>query len=299
MVKRTLFFTTPHYLATENEQLRIVSKSTGELTIAPIEDIGCLVLDSPQATISHVAMQKLIESNVAVIYCNDKHLPVAMMMPLVGHQLQNERFRSQVNASEPLKKQLWQQTIRHKIANQRRLLENYDLPSAPLRRFEGSVKSGDTTNREAQASRVYWSHLFTDYTESFTRERFGASPNNFLNYGYAVLRAIVARALCGSGLLCTLGIHHHNRYNAFCLADDMMEPYRPFVDDLVLDWINEHGLSEELSKEAKMHLLRISLVDTLTDRGTSPLEVAVNDTAKSLVRCFAGETRKLKFAQLP
>lgn len=300
MPKQTLFFTNPYYLRTENKQLKFVCKDSGEEHTRPIEDLGYLILDHPQLSLSQRTMQHLMANRVAVIYCNDKHLPCSMSLPLDGHYLQGERFRRQITAGQVLKKQLWKQTIEAKIANQAQLLDRYGLPTVPMQRWQKQVLSGDTTNREALASRHYWTHLFTPHLTGFTRQRYGAPPNNLLNYGYAILRAAMARALVGAGLLCTLGIHHHNRYNAFCLADDMMEPYRPFVDYLVWEWIDNYGTPPaELTPGIKRTLLSIVTLDTVTPRGTSPLEVAVESTARRLADCFEGTHRKLRFATLP
>ena len=178
---------------------------------------------------------KLIDNNVAVIFCDDKHMPNSMLLNLDNHHIQQELFTHQINATEPLKKQLWQQIIKHKINNQATHLIRRYKPQNPLKYYANKVLSGDTTNREAVAASYYWKNIF-DF--DFKRERSGKYPNLFLNYGYIVLRAAVARALAGSGLLSTLGIHHHNKYNAFCLADDIMEPYRPLVDAKVIEIIN-------------------------------------------------------------
>lgn len=294
MIKRTLFFSNPYYLKTKNEQLIIIKKENEEELQQPIEDIGFIVLDHPQITVSFPAMQKLADNNVAVIFCDEKHLPASMLLPLDNHYIQNERFRYQVNASEPLKKQLWKQTIQAKIQNQAAILKKYGQIDTPLRRWGKEVNSGDTSNREGLASRYYWQKVFSPHLESFYRDRYGDPPNNMLNYGYAILRAGMARSLAGSGLLATLGIHHHNRYNAFCLADDMMEPYRPFVDEMVIHWIQEKGyFSDDLGKLEKGYLLQILTVDTVMENQSSPLMIALNKTTASLAQCFEGKRSKL------
>lgn len=294
MIKRTLFFSNPYYLKTANEQLIIISKESEKEIIQPIEDIGFIVLDHPQITLSFPVMQKLAENNVAVIFCDQKHMPASMLLPLDNHYIQNERFRHQVNASEPLKKQLWKQTISSKIRNQAAILKKYGKNEKPLLRWAKEVQSGDPTNREGLASRYYWQHLFSAYLEVFLRDRYGEPPNNMLNYGYAILRAGMARAIAGAGLLATLGIHHHNRYNAFCLADDMMEPFRPFVDEMVIHWLFEKNkVEEDLSKMEKGYLLQILTVDTQIENQKSPLMIALNKTATSLAQCFERKRKKL------
>ncbi len=296
-MKLTLFFSKPYYLKTELEQLIIVSKTEKTEVSRPIEDLGFIVLDHPQLLISYAAIQKLTANNVAIIYCDTKHLPTAMLLPLNGHQTQNERFRHQINASEPLKKQLWAQTIRAKITNQALVFQKYNLEAATLFRKAKEVQSGDVTNREAVAARYYWERIFEPEVEFFQRERYGNPPNNLLNYGYAILRTATARALVGVGLLCTLGIHHHNRYNAFCLADDIMEPYRPFVDELVLQIIMETA-NPTLTIDLKRQLLSILGEDTQFATSVSPLQLALNKTANSLVKCFMGESKKLVFPKI-
>lgn len=302
MIKRTLYFGNPFYLSTQNEQLIIQSKTDKKILhkSTPIEDIGFLVIDHPQITISHVAVQKLTDNNVAVVYCDHKRMPFALLLPLESHHIQSERFRKQIEVKVPVKKILWKQTIERKILNQATLLHAHGHEVAPLIRWSKEVKSGDTTNREALASRYYWQHLFRSYIEFFTRERTGVSPNNMLNYGYAILRAATARALCGVGLLPVLGIHHRNKYNAYCLADDIMEPYRPFVDEIVLDLVMQKStLLEELDKYHKQQLLQITFVDTCIDNQISPLMIALQKTASSLVKCYEGSTKTIKYPSFP
>lgn len=298
MIKRTLLFSNPYYLSTRNEQLVISNKEKEQETTQAIEDIGYLVLDHPQITVSYSAMQKLAANNVAVIYCDEKHLPASMLLSLDAHHTQNERFRKQLEASEPLKKQLWKQTIEAKIGNQAMVLKKYGGGEQPLLRFAREVKSGDPTNQEGQASRHYWKSVFAPFIGPIKRDRFGEPPNNLLNYGYALLRAATARALAGAGLLCTLGIHHHNRYNAFALADDIMEPFRPFVDELVLHRLTAGLPNEELTTADKAYLLKVLAIDTQMPRHTSPLMIALNKTASSLVHCFDGSKKKLLFPKI-
>lgn len=218
-----------------NDQLPEVMKKRAETT-KPIEDIGVVVLDNRRITITQGLLEALLENNCAVITCDSHSLPVGLMLPLYGNSTQNERFRYQLEASLPLRKQLWQQTIKAKIENQAAVLSACSgTPVKNMKRLADDVRSGDPDNVEGHAAAYYWRNFFSTITglETFTRSREGMAPNNILNYGYAILRAVVARALVTSGMLPTLGIHHHNRYNAYCLADDIMEPYRPYVDELV------------------------------------------------------------------
>lgn len=292
MLKKTLLFSKKCSLTTKYKQLVIKSEER-DATI-PIEDIGFVVLENQESYISIPALTKLIENNVSVIFCNENHMPSSMLLNLDGHHIQQSIFSSQIKASEPLKKQLWQQVVKLKITNQALLLKRIGKNNSPLNYYSSNVLSGDSSNREAAAAAYYWKNLF-DF--NFKRERFGTYPNSFLNYGYIILRAAVARALSGSGLLNTLGINHHNKYNAFCLADDIMEPYRPLVDLKVLEIINNFK-ETELTTEIKAELLSI-LTETVYWKNTkSTLMVALSKTTSSLQQCFNGEIRKINYPNL-
>ena len=307
MIKKTLYFGNPAYLSLRNAQLVIklpevekcsslpeAMKRQSEIT-KPIEDIGVVVLDNKQITITSGAIEALLENNCALITCDSKSMPVGLMLPLYGNTTQNERFRKQLDASLPLKKQLWQQTIQAKINNQASSLAsciNEDIKC--MRIWANDVRSGDPDNLEARAAAFYWKTLFQDI-ENFTRNRDGIPPNNLLNYGYAILRAVIARSLVTSGLLPTLGIHHHNRYNAYCLADDIMEPYRPFIDRLVYQLYSENKM--ELTKEVKASLLSIPTIDVRISGKRSPLMIAASQTTASLYKCFSGESRKIIYPE--
>ncbi len=310
MIKKTLCFSNPIYLSLRNAQLVLhlpevesnktlpeAMKKEAERTI-PIEDIGVVVLDNRRITITSGVMEALLENNCAVITCNQKSMPVGLLLPLCGNTTQNERFRSQLEASLPLRKQLWQQTIKQKILNQEHTLRiNTDKETNCMRVWSNDVRSGDPDNLEARAAAYYWKNLFTEYP-NFVRDWEGIPPNNLLNYGYAILRAIIARALVGSGLLPTLGIHHHNRYNAYCLADDIMEPYRPYVDQLVLDIIHNYTEISDITREIKMQLLSIPILDVVINGKRSPLMIAVQQTTASLAKCFAGESKRISYPEM-
>lgn len=296
MIKKTLYFSNPTYLSLKDKQL-FIKLSDKEVT-KPIEDIGVIVLDNRQITITSGVIDALLENNCAIITCDKRSMPTGLMLPLCGNTTQSERFRHQIEASLPLKKQLWQQTIQAKINNQIGILKEYkECEIGCMERWAKSVRSGDPDNFEARAAYYYWQNLFGDI-DDFARERYGSFPNNLLNYGYAILRAIVARALVSSGLLPTLGIHHHNRYNAYCLADDIMEPYRPYVDKVVCEIINEFGVGLELTKEIKTKLLTIPTIDVVINEKKSPLMIAVSQTTASLYQCFSGELRKIAYPTL-
>ncbi len=218
------------------------------------------------------------------------------MLPLSVHNTQSERFKAQIESSVPLKKQLWQQTISAKIINQANHLKRKNIEIANMLHWSNSVKSDDSENHEARAAAFYWKSLFPKEL-GFFRERFGPPPNNILNYGYAILRATVARGLVGSGLLPTLGIYHRNKYNAYCLADDIMEPYRPFVDEIVCNIIDSGEDYTELTTSIKKQLLEIPSKDIIIDRENSPLMVGLQRTTASLAKAFEGEGRKIIYPE--
>ena len=302
MIKRTLCFTNPAYLSLKNEQLVVkIPQSDGDkqsekVTTIPIEDIGVVVIDNRQITITSAVMDALLENNCALITCDAKSLPVGLLLPLCGNTTQSERFRYQIDASLPLKKQLWQQTVQAKICNQAKVLSKCtDAEIGCMQVWSKEVKSGDSDNLEGRAAAYYWKKIF-GHIADFNRDREGVPPNNLLNYGYAILRAVVARALVSSGMLPTLGIHHHNRYNAYCLADDIMEPYRPYVDEMVFNLVKEKGLPEDgLTREWKAELLKMPVLDVVISGKRSPLMIAVTQTTASLYRCYSGESRKIVY----
>ena len=307
MIKKTLYFGNPTYLSLRNKQLVIklpevvkndslpeTFKADAEKTF-PVEDIGVVILDNKQITITHGLMEALLDNNCALITCDSSRMPVGLMLPLAGNTTQTERFRDQIDASLPLKKQLWQQTVQAKIQNQAYVLENKSKAVVKnMLVWANDVKSGDPDNYEARAAVYYWNNVFP-IIPGFTRGREGIPPNNLLNYGYAILRAVVARSLVASGLLPTFGIHHRSKYNAYCLADDIMEPYRPFVDKLVFEIMKSGAHISDLSQEIKARLLNIPVLDVIINDQRSPLMVAVGQTTASLYKCFSGEIRKIKY----
>lgn len=305
MVKRTLYFGNPAYLSLKLKQLVVrlpqkdgEEKDDRELTrTVPIEDIGVVILDHKQITVTQALLGELLDNNCAVITCDSRQMPVGLLLPLAGNTVQNERFRLQIDASLPLKKQLWQQTIEAKIRNQEAMLR-YSTGAVHnnMLKWSESVRSGDVENMEARAAVYYWKTVFPD-NPYFVRDHEGGGANALLNYGYAILRAIVARALVASGLLPTLGIHHHNRYNAYCLADDMMEPYRPYVDKIVYEIISDDSQAE-VTVANKIKLLNIPIMEVVIGGRRSPLMVAVSHTATSLVKCFRGESRRLIYPEM-
>lgn len=294
MLKRALFFSTPFCLSLKNNQMIIHTKEMPEMQKSvPIEDIGFVILEHQQTNITLPLLNALSDNNVAVIFCGNDFMPNAMLMNLDSNKTQGESYRAQIEASEPLKKGLWKQIVEAKIRNQAALLNKLGKDGDKLKPYYTNVKSGDSDNREGVAAKIYWNELFgTD----FIRSREGIEPNNMLNYGYTLLRAAVARALMGSGLFPAFGIFHRNRYNAFPLADDIMEPYRPYVDEIVFD-MYANG-ERELTKDVKSHLLRLLFTDTVFGKVTRPLDVGLTMTSASLSKCFSGIQKKIIYPLL-
>ncbi|SFE98457.1 type II CRISPR-associated endonuclease Cas1 [Thermoflexibacter ruber] len=318
MIKRTLYFGNPAYLSRKHEQLLIKIEGNAPLEPIPIEDIGIVIIDHQQVTVTQGLIQALLNNNVALITCDEKHLPTGLLLPLNVHSQQTLKFNRQISASEPTKKRLWQQTVKAKIRNQASLLQALGYEVRTLKDCIEEVQSGDSTNREAKAAAYYWGKIFSEFTDDFTRHPEGEPPNHLLNYGYAILRAIVARSLVGSGLLPTFGIHHHNQYNAYCLADDIMEPYRPYIDRLVHQILAEQnslsfgdavhtegrggaenrGRALTLTPSMKKIFLQIPVMDVSIDGDTRPLMVACQRTTASLSRCFEGEAKNILYPVL-
>lgn len=310
MIKKTLYFGNPAYLSLRDGQLVIRLPESRQMeapaagagasreATRPVEDVGVVVLDNPQITITAGALGALLERGCAVVTCDRRRMPTGLLLPLYGNTTQNERFRHQIDASLPLRKQLWQQTIQAKINNQAAVLSACTgVETKCMRAWASDVRSGDPDNLEARAAAYYWKSFFPDIP-GFTRDREGMPPNHLLNYGYAILRAVVARGLVGSGLLPTLGIHHHNRYNAYCLADDIMEPYRPLVDRLVSQICQEYGADTPLEKNIKAMLLTVPTIEVTIGGKRSPLMIAVSQTTASLYKCFTGELRRIAYPEL-
>ena len=291
MLKRTLYFSNPASLSLKNNQM-VISSSGEEVSTVPVEDIGFVIIENMQVVITMKLMEQLMINNSSVVFCNGSHYPASMLLNLEGNCMQTKIFKSQIEAKEPLKKNLWKQIIEAKVRNQAGLLKKNGKEHNDLVNLIRKIKSGDTSNIEGTAARIYWKRLFGKF---FKRERFGMPPNDSLNYGYAILRAAVARSLTGSGLLPTLGIKHHNCYNAFCLADDIMEPYRPYVDDCVYEIMESSGNYVELDKEIKSRILEILASDVKFKSVCRPLMVGLSMTTASVASCLSGVKKKLVY----
>lgn len=289
MLKRTLVFSSPMNLSLKNCQLVLSYKDMpDEKQTIPIEDIGVVILEHQQTSISLPLLNELTENDVQVVICNNKGMPSAMLQGMNNNNLQGEVLRNQIACGEVLKKQLWKQVVEKKIQNQAALLDKIGEDGGVLKPFYSNVKSGDTDNREGIAARIYFQHLFGD---NFVRNRDESGVNALLNYGYSILRAATCRAIVSSGLLPAIGIFHHNRSNAFPLVDDLMEPYRPFVDGVVYD-LAMHG-NMNLTKETKSELISVLYADTTFKTTKRPLSVGLSMTSASMVKCLSKEQGKL------
>ncbi len=264
----------------------------------PCEDIGVLLVDHSGVTYTHSVFTELLRCGAAVVLCGGDHHPTGMLLPIESNTVQAERFREQIEAKEPVKKKLWQQIVRAKIKHQAKLVGKDSSVYKALMALRDSVRSGDPDNIEAQASKKFWAAYIQDIISNFHRNIEGRAPNNMLNYGYMVMRAAVARALCSAGLLPSLGIHHRNRYNTFCLADDMIEPFRGFVEAKVRDICAQSGVPDELSQSIKAAILEVLYEPVTIADFNGPLMVGLHRMAASLQRCFAGEQKELDLPEI-
>jgi CRISPR-associated protein Cas1 len=291
------------HLAIRYGQLMIKSDGAEERSI-PCEDIGVLLVDHSGVTYTHSVFTELLRYGAAIVLCGGNHQPSGMLLPIESNTLQAERFAQQVKAKEPVKKKLWQQIVRAKIKHQAKIVGKDSEIYRTLMALREQVRSGDPDNIEAQASRKFWPVFIStmDSTSSprvdFKRDIDGPPPNNLLNYGYMVMRAAVARALCSAGLLPCLGIHHHNRYNAFCLADDVMEPFRGFIESKVKQICEIQTVIDELTQPIKAQLLEVLYQEVTIGKISGPLMVGLHRTAASLQRCFAGEQKEMELPVL-
>ncbi len=302
MIKRTLEISREAaHLAVRNRQLLL--KRDGKIVgQAPCEDLGMVVVDHPQTTYSHHALISLAEAGAAVVLCGRDHLPTALVLPLANHTQIVSRLADQIALSQPLRKRLWQQLIVAKIEAQAGNVDARLPAHKKLFALAKEVRSGDPSNVEAHAAKLYWRNWLDTADpkeadlELFRRDPQGSGLNSFLNYGYAILRAAIGRAIVAAGLQPSLGLHHSNRSNAFCLADDLIEPFRPLVDDRVREMYRQGY--ESLNQPAKAELLNLltcsmKLKGTQGDQ-TGPLMVMLHRLLASLVRCYAGESRRLE-----
>ncbi len=296
MIKRTINIENAYKLSLRDSQL--VLKLVGEDEIfktIPIEDIALLLIEHPQTVITHQVIIELMNNNVAIIHCSNNYMPISINLPFSNHSVFNERSTYQLNAALPLKKAMWQQTVSAKISNQFQLLKNNKIPAAKMELWSQQVRSGDVGNLESRAAVFYWKSIFN--IDGFLRNTEEPGLNQWLNYGYSILRSIAARSLVGSGLYPSVGIFHRNKYNAYCLADDIMEPYRPFVDKIVLDLKNQGCDINQFTRGIKTKLLEIPTLDVKMDGKMSPLMIAMSRTTSSLADCYMGKLRKIRYPE--
>lgn len=295
MLKRTLVFSSPMILSLKNQQMVIAYKDSPEdIQTAPIEDIGVVLLENQQTNITIPLLNALAESEVQVVLCNGKGMPSSMIQSMNSNHLQGEILRNQIACGEVIKKQLWKQVVEAKIRNQASLLNSIGGDGNVLKPFYLNVRSGDIDNREGIAARIYFQHLFG---KDFVRDRNRQGINVLLNYGYSILRAATCRAIVSSGLLPAIGIHHHNRSNAYPLADDLMEPFRPFVDGVVYDLVTRG--KGELTKDVKEELISVLYTDTMFDKIKHPLSVGLSMTTASVVKCLSKEQKSISMPAFP
>jgi CRISPR-associated protein Cas1 len=294
MISRALLFTSAVRLSLKNGQLIIEFKDASKpRQQVPIEDVGYVIIEDRDSIITMSAISALSENNVAVAFCDSTHMPKSLLLNLDSHSTQTERFRAQLDATVPLKKNIWQQLIVGKIRNQSLLLNKLGFDGDSLKPLYMNVKSGDPDNKEGSAARMYWRELFG---KTFVRDRDAAGVNGLLNYGYITLRAATARALMGAGVLPLIGVFHRNRYNSYPLADDVMEPFRPFIDETVYNLVKDGRC--DITKETKSALIKTLYADTKYSKVMRPLEIGLSMTCASLARCFAKEQKELELPML-
>jgi CRISP-associated protein Cas1 len=290
MIKRTLEISRePAHLSVKQDQLLLHPPGSRETRASiPCEDVGILVVDQPSTTYSHTALSKLVEKGGTLVVCGRDHLPAGVLLPVSGHSESVSRLRIQLAATKPIRKSLWKQIVAAKVRAQANLLDS--APRQKLLNLAREVRSGDPSNVEAQAARIYWENWLGEDV-IFRRDPKGKGLNILLNYGYAIMRAAVARALVSAGLLPMLGLKHSNRSNNFCLADDVLEPLRPIVDSKVRE-LNEWGLST-LNQSTKAHLLNLLTCEVRVGEHKGPVMVGLHRITASLVRCLDGVEKKL------
>lgn len=294
MIKRIVSISNPARLSHKNRQMVVEREGYISETV-PVEDMGVLILENPAISHTQGLFTLCAECNVAVIFCNRKHLPTAILLPLESNSLHSRTIAKQSNMSQPLRKRLWQAIIKAKINEQAKVLLATTSEDSSLPAYAARVKSGDPQNIEAQAARIYWQRLFG---EKFRRDKNGNGINVLLNYGYAIVRAAVARAIVGTGLHPSLGVHHHNQYNSFCLADDMLEPLRPAIDIKVYTLYKDSGGEPVLTPENKQSLLETMTGECSISDTRLPIMVALHHYASSIRKVICGDDKQIKIPAL-
>lgn len=283
MPKQTIILENPADISLEYNQIKIVQEE--QTYYRPIEDVRCLIVDNHSVHVTIPLITKLMDENVLVVFCNERHVPTSMLLDLDSNGMQSKYIRGQLATQEPTKKRIWKQIVERKIQNQSLLLEKLNKGTGILKQYYTNVRSGDTSNREGIAAKVYWKELLG---KEFIRDRIGDIPNNFLNYGYTLLRSFTSRAIMDAGLLPLIGVFHKNYYNSFPLADDLMEPYRPFIDEKVFEIYSAQ--KKEIDKCVKQELLQI-----FYERATYDEILA---TARTLAKIYVGEGMVLYYPKI-
>jgi CRISPR-associated protein Cas1 len=298
-MKRTLFFKDEVLLTIDFFDRLIIefSNPTKEKRSIPIEDIGMIIIEHPRSFISNSVFSQLLKYNTTIVSCDEKHTPIGMFLNFQGHSNLTQKYRNQIKNIDELKSDLWCQTISKKIRNQATLLKSLDFNVKNMIYWSNHVHNNDTKNYESRAAVFYWKNLYAAYIQNFKRDRFAAPPNNLLNYGYAILRSICIKNLIGSGLLPMIGIHHSNKHNPYCLADDIMEPYRPFVDKIVLDIITQTPNNLSLTDQTKLKLVSIENIVVKVNGRNRTLQDAMNITTSSLSQIMDKKLKKIKYPE--
>ncbi|MCA8989628.1 MAG: type II CRISPR-associated endonuclease Cas1 [Planctomycetaceae bacterium] len=256
----------------------------------PLNDLAALIVAHPAVTYTQKVLSEIVAAGGVFITCDEKRMPSGMLLPLDAHSTQTQRFHEQLALSQPRAKRIWQQIVKAKIGMQASLLVIETDSDHGLHAMAQQVKSGDSGNLEAQAAKRYWTALFGS---DFRRDRFAADQNSLLNFGYAILRSAIARAICGAGLHPSIGVHHSNKYNSFCLADDLMEPFRPLIDQTVIDITMDLDTVPELDTATRQELLAVFTGDVRLADQTWDFLDAIQKAAGSLGQVICGSQSEL------
>ena len=291
MIKRIVEVSNPSFLHLKHQQL-FIDQEHETVAQIPIEDVGALILEHSAISLTQPLIIQCQKNNTVIIFCDEKHLPYSTILPIAeGNTLHNKILKQQMSISEPIRKRLWKQIIIQKINNQANTLKKFNKPYARLHKLATEVKSGDSTNCEGLAAQYYWKALFGQY---FVRDANLDGANSILNYGYAIVRAMVARAICASGLHPSIGLFHHNQYNALCLADDLMEPFRPWVDQITFVLYQDNS-NIQITRETKTHFLNLISQNARYQDKNMPLMNAVHYLMADLKRNFTKESQQLTY----
>jgi CRISPR-associated protein Cas1 len=294
MIKRIIDISEAAYVRLKHQQL-VIEKQSEIVGQVPIEDLGVLILQHPAIVLTQQLIVACQKNKVVIVFCDEKHLPYSLILPIgEGHTLHNKILKQQMAISEPTRKRLWQKIVQHKIKEQEQTLVMLNKESTRLSFLSTQVKTGDSGNCEAIAAQAYWKLLFG---KAFKRDADLDGVNSLLNYGYAIIRAAVARSVCGAGLHPTIGLFHTNQYNALCLADDLMEPFRPWVDYVVYQMASTNS-EVTINQQSKQALLGLMSEAVLYKKKTMPFMVALHYLMADLKRCYSDGIKTLPYPLL-